>query len=346
MFFSSLFEFCSLQQIIIEICIFGFLIWLLLLIYGMWPRTQTVIARRNSNDERSASFIQAFNEQSVGFLADKDIGRAIVYRVLMFLYYDIGCLFHRYTAEGWEKLDPNEGALVVGMHTTHNQDILMVQTGVFRAIGRAPRGALHRTLFAFLPWLRYVGMVPGQRNTVKHILKAGFILGLIPGGAEEAMSGHENAYKLHPRWLTRKGYAHVAQDAKVKIYPLFTRNAEEMRYNPIFHLWNSIGGGKLYDRLIKIPGFGSFFIKQCGLVTWFIISWISIPIPVKVTSYVGDAIEFDPERDTACQIADKTRIAFQSMIEKHQPHQHAYWPGIQERFGWGKFSNEEKSKSE
>merc|ERR1719336_914273 len=102
-------------------------------------------------------------------------------------------------------------------------------------IGRVPRGLMHRQIWQFFPWLKYLGLVPGQRHTGKHLLKFGFLVGVLPGGAEEAMYGHEHAYTLHPKWDSRRGFAQVAIDAEVPIVPLFIRNVDEMRWDPILH---------------------------------------------------------------------------------------------------------------
>lgn len=53
---------------------------------------------------------------------------------------------------------------------------------------------------------------------------------------------------------------------------------------------------------------------------WFSLSWLSLPMLAKVTSYVGDPIETKgcTESDVD-HIRNKSYIALQRMIDKHQP---------------------------
>ena len=41
-----------------------------------------------------------------------------------------------------------------------------------------------------------MGSLAGERNTALSLLHSGFWVAVIPGGAEEGMVGHENAYKV------------------------------------------------------------------------------------------------------------------------------------------------------
>eukprot|EP00662_Eupelagonemidae_sp_cell21_P006748 gene6748-65505_t len=49
---------------------------------------------------------------------------------------------------GEEKLPAKgKGALLVGLHTTHNADIPVCLTGMYAATGRAERALLHRVVY-------------------------------------------------------------------------------------------------------------------------------------------------------------------------------------------------------
>src|ERR1700738_4179725 len=123
-------------------------------------------------------------------------------------------------------------------------------TGTQKHFGRVVRGLVHRNVMLSNPWLAYIGMVPGYRDTAVQLLKKGFWVGVIPGGGEEAMRGHENAYNLD--WpAKRRGFAKVAIKAGVPILPVFYQNAEEMRWNPILWLWNkTYYGSRIYDYIL------------------------------------------------------------------------------------------------
>jgi len=322
-----------LSSLLIGLPLFG--LWLLLFVYGHLPVRD---AGAEGRVTRTASFDQAIKEQPHAFLSDEVVGGTILYRVTKLLNYHFACWFHRFEVKGVENLPPaGKGALIISMHSTHNADILMACTGLHEATGgRVPRGLLHRIVFMFNPFTRYMGMVPGQRYTAKHLIRQGYLTCVLPGGGEEAMTGHENAYNLHPRWKDRRGFAHVAQDAGADIIPVFAQNGEEMRFSPIFYVCNRLGFTRSYQRLVEkqIPGL-SWVLKQTGMATWFCLSWIGIPIPVKVTLHVGKPIS-KSESDSVDDIAERSREALQAMIKEHQPHGHQYLPGLRERFAHAK----------
>jgi hypothetical protein len=188
---------------------------------------------------------------------------------------------------------------------------------------------MHRRVYQFNPWLKHVGMVPGNRSTAVSFLQQGFLAACLPGGGEEAMVGHENAYLLGKRWEDRRGYAHVAKEATVKIYPLFTQNVEEMRFNPFFWAGNLLHVGQAYDALVTVPSVG-VIVKQFALVIWFLLSWLAVPVPVKLTTFIGEPIE--TQDLSADEIAVATHTALQKLIDEKQPHGHSYRHGLQDRF--------------
>lgn len=231
---------------------------------------------------------------------------------------------------GVENLPPKgEGGLIVSMHTTHNMDILTTATMLCDQSGRVPRGLLHRRVYQFNPWLKHAGMVPGNRSTAVEFLRQGFVAACLPGGGEEAMVGHENAYILGKRWADRRGYAHVAKEGSVKIYPVFTQNAEEMRFNPFFWIGNLLHVGQACDALVTVPVV-RVIVKQLALLGWFLLSWLAVPVPVKLTTFIGEPIE--TQDLSADEIAAATHKALQKLIDEKQPHGHSYRHGLKERF--------------
>merc|ERR1719203_1810879 len=195
-------------------------------------------------------------------------------------------------------------------------------TGLYEKTGRVPRGLLHRIGFMLHPYSKYLGFVPGQRHTAKHLLQEGFLTCVLPGGGEEAMTGHENAYELHPRWKDRRGFAHVAQQGDADIVPVFLRNVEEMRFNILFYLCNRFGVSHRHQHLVdlRIPGV-SWFLKQVGMFLCVIIAYTGIPVPVKVTMYIGAPIRVAKD-DSVDEVAEKSRLALQALIMEKQPHGH------------------------
>jgi len=265
-----------------------------------------------------------------GFLPDEELSSGFFYWLNTILFYRWAQLFHAYEAVGVEKLPPKgEGCLLVSLHTTHNSDICTWGAMLCDQTGRAPRGLIHRRVYQFFPFVKYLGMVPGDRSTAVRMLKEGFLAACLPGGGEEAMTGHENAYKLHQRWEDRRGYAHVAKEAGVPVYPFFMQNAEEMRFNPVFWLGNRMRIGQACKKLQRLPVIGSA-VKALAMLVWFTFSWTTaIPVPVKTTTIIGDPVY--TEGKTVDEIAEETKTALQRLIDENQRHGHSYMPGLRSR---------------
>lgn len=283
--------------------------------------------------ERCGSSEEALKEQPQAFVADDVVGQAFIYRVVKALTYQIACWFHDFELEGLENLPPpGTGALLISIHTTHCVDIPMILTGLHEKTGRVPRGLMHRVLFQLCPFLRYLGLVPGKRNTGKHLLQQGFLTCVLPGGAEEGLCGHESAYTTHVRWADRRGYVHVAKDAGVDIIPVFTQNVEEMRFNPLVFFANKLGLTRKYQGLVdmRIPAL-SWCLKQLSMMIWGMTALLCVPVPVKVTLFCGAPVRVRAE-DSVDDIADRARRGLDDLIAKHQPHGHAYLPGLRLRY--------------
>jgi len=173
-------------------------------------------------------------------------------------------------------------------------------------------------------------MVPGYRDTAVQLLKQGFWVGVIPGGGEEAMRGHENAYNLD--WpAKRRGFAKVAIKAQVPILPVFYQNCEEMRWNPLLWLWNkTYYGSRIYDSIVaaRIPYISSIVKTIAEFVWFFVATFFSIPMPAKVTAYVGEPIECNENSDID-EIREKSYNALRSLIAEHQPNGVDRWRAFQ-----------------
>nr|XP_034981833.1 transmembrane protein 68-like [Zootoca vivipara] len=148
--------------------------------------------------------------------------------------------------------------------------------------------------------------VPGSQEECTKALKNGHALAIAPGGVREALFSNESYTVL---WGNRKGFAQVAINAKVPIIPLFTQNVRENI--------RTLGGFKLFrwmyekTRLPLVPLYGN--------------------LPVKLRTYVGDPIPYDPNV-TAAELAEKAKNALQCLIEKHQKIPGNVFRALMERF--------------
>jgi len=217
------------------------------------------------------------------------------------LLVEFGKIYNGFEAHGIDKIPTDRGALLVfyhglipidawyfGLHFYLQKKILI------RALG-------DRWLFRTpgLSWLcRAVGAVPGDPQTAVTLLKNGRLVGVSPGGVREAIKGMSNNYKLV--WGKRTGFAKVATEAQVDIIPVFTENIDETYVapyaeKPIFQ--------QIYEltKLPLVPILGVGFL----------------PFPVKLRTWVGDPIPYDPDRSVE-ELRDLTAQGLNDLIQKHQ----------------------------
>jgi hypothetical protein len=76
-------------------------------------------------------------------------------------------------------------------------------------------------------------------------------------------------------------------------------NVDEMRWNPILSLWNYLGLGRLFSYILKlnIPFIGPMLVLLSSTV-WFLTTFIQIPIPAKLTLYIGDPVRYNMSKDS------------------------------------------------
>jgi hypothetical protein len=72
-----------------------------------------------------------------------------------------------------------------------------------------------------------------------------------------------------------------------------------MRWNPILFLWNLLGLGRLFFYVIKlnIPFIGPFLLLLASTL-WFTVTFFQMPIPAKLTLFVGDPVQYDMSKDS------------------------------------------------
>uniref|UniRef100_A0A8C3TGB8 Phospholipid/glycerol acyltransferase domain-containing protein n=1 Tax=Chelydra serpentina TaxID=8475 RepID=A0A8C3TGB8_CHESE len=225
-----------------------------------------------------------------------DNGRFMVASILNIC----GKLGHGYEVHGMEKIPEGPG-LIVYYHGAVPVDYVYFICTLYTQTGRLCYSAVDRFFAKFLGKVFLFG-----RDESVEILKKGNLLGVSPGGSREAFFSDENYNLL---WGNRKGFAQVAIDAKVPIIPMFTQNIRE-GYRTLgkigFFRW-------LYEhsRLPLVPGYGGF--------------------PVKLRTYIGDPIPYDPNI-TATELVEKTKIAIETLRDRHQKLPGSILRALLERF--------------
>ncbi|KAM4687365.1 DGAT1/2-independent enzyme synthesizing storage lipids isoform 1-T3 [Discoglossus pictus] len=218
-------------------------------------------------------------------------------------------IWHGYELYGVDKI-PDEGpALIVYYHGALPVDYYYFVAKVILQKGRTCHTVGDHFVFkipGFKPLLEVFNVIHGPKEECVKALRNGHLLAISPGGVREALFSDESYVIM---WGKRTGFAQVAIDAKVPIIPMFTQNVREG--------FRSLGGLRLFRtfyerfRIPLVPVYGGF--------------------PVKFRTYLGDPIPYDPHI-SADQLAEKTKCAVQSLIDKHQKIPGNIFRALLERF--------------
>ncbi|XP_072855037.2 DGAT1/2-independent enzyme synthesizing storage lipids [Pogona vitticeps] len=229
-------------------------------------------------------------------------------RTVSYLWDIYGKLCHGYEVHGMDKLPQGPGLLVF-YHGAFPLDYQYFVSRLYLQTGRFCRTVVDYH-FSKIPGIKLFynvqGLTHDGRLECVEILKKGYLLGVLPGGAREALFSDQSYGLL---WGRRTGFAHVAKDAKVPVIPIFTKNLRE-GYRTLGKIWPLKW---LYEstRWPIVPVYGGF--------------------PVKFCTYVGDPIPYDPNI-TAEELARKVKTAIEDLRDKHQKIPGSIRRAILERF--------------
>ena len=82
----------------------------------------------------------------------------------------------------------------------------------------------------------------------------------------------------------------------------------EMRFNPIVSFLNSTKFTHFFMRLTKLPGWHGELFFKVAMWGWFWVSWLALPVPVKLTLVVGEPIRpVVGTSETVGEFADRCR---------------------------------------
>ncbi|CAH2057094.1 unnamed protein product, partial [Iphiclides podalirius] len=206
-----------------------------------------------------------------------------------------GWLWHGYDIRGLENI-PDGPCLLIYYHGALPIDMYYLNARLFLFKRRLMYTVADRFMFKIPGWsslLEGLCVIPGTVQTCAGVLRAGNSLAISPGGVYEAQFG-DHYYRLN--WKSRIGFAKVAQEAKVPIVPMFTRNVREA-----FRTVGWLRGVclRLYaaTRVPLAPVYGGF--------------------PVKLVTHLGEPIPYDGAL-TPEQLQRKVASAIEKLIEEHQ----------------------------
>jgi len=184
--------------------------------------------------------------------------------------------YFRYEVHGLDNM-PSEGAgLIISPHSAITIDGFLIGMKIYQRDGRIPRGLTDHFMFK-VPRVRDVvlrlGIVDGNRDNAVRLLERGELCFAMPGGGDEAFRSSAHRYQL--RWGGHHGFVRVALQAGAPLIPTVCIGSDDT-------YWLPLDGMRAGRRL-----FGTRFPLLLGFGLG------PLPLPVKLTAYVGEPIQFD-----------------------------------------------------
>ncbi|KAJ8272513.1 hypothetical protein GJAV_G00090030 [Gymnothorax javanicus] len=220
-----------------------------------------------------------------------------------------GKIWHGYEIHGLEKIPDKGPALIVYYHGAIPIDLYYFLAKVILHKGRTCHSVADHVLFkvpGFRLLLEVFSVFHGPREECVRALRDGHLLTISPGGMREALFSDETYPLL---WGRRQGFAHVAIESQAPIIPMFTQNVREG--------FRSLGNWALFRWVYE-----RFRVPVAPLYGGF---------PVKMRTYLGDPIPYDPNV-SAAELADKAQRALQALIDRHQKIPGNVFRALLERF--------------
>uniref|UniRef100_A0A7M4FDZ1 Transmembrane protein 68-like n=1 Tax=Crocodylus porosus TaxID=8502 RepID=A0A7M4FDZ1_CROPO len=214
-------------------------------------------------------------------------------------FYDLYArIWHGYELHGLENIPEGPG-VVIFYHGAIPVDYVFFVVRYFILTHRMCVSVVDHILHklpGFKLLLEFLKVPHGTREDCMIALKNGELVGIAPGGAREAFFS-DQTYKVV--WGHRKGFAHLAIDARVPIIPMYTENVQLIRW--------------LYDthQVLFITPYGG--------------------LPVKFRTHIGEPIPYNPNI-TAEELAEKTKTALQNLIQRHQQIPGSMWKALLAHF--------------
>jgi len=215
--------------------------------------------------------------------------------------------YFRYEVVGLENIPEKGRAVLVSNHGILPVDGLLLNYAIKHALGRWPRGLTDRRVFR-IPVLRQffmdLGVVLANPQTGRALLERGDIVYIMPGGAKEAFKPSRDRYRL--MWKRRTGFVRLAIQTGAPIVPAVCMGIDET-----YHVF--LEGYQLSEKL---------FGKEAFLPVTVPVGLGPLPMPVKLTHYVGRPLRFQYKPEDADDPKKVARLhrrvmdAMQSLMER------------------------------
>jgi len=224
--------------------------------------------------------------------------------------YLVARIWHGYEIVGLENIPKDGPALLIGYHGEVVFDYTYFVPNSYLQSGRFCYTVLNKKFFnmpGLKGFIEACRITPRSYETCVQILQNKHLLVITPGGnAEQTFGGPY--YDVV--WGNRTGFARLALETKVPIIPVFTENIREVCRN--------IYPGRrilefLKERRLRVLPFYGFF-------------------PVKLRTYVGKPIEYDPDNTTPQELAALTVKGMEYLIKQHQRLPGSLVLGLMDRF--------------
>lgn len=198
-----------------------------------------------------------------------------------------GKVMYGYSVKGLDRIPRDKPAVIIYYHgALFPVDIIFLKSKVFLERGIQVKPVSDRFLINFPGWHHMCLALRSTDGTIDGCvqdLKNGEVIAIAPGGMREGLCS-DNTYPLI--WNGRKGFARVAHQARVPIIPVFTRNLNE-----------TLRTAQLWPKLTRA-----------------IYDWTRWPLalfyggfPVRLTTFVGEPIHFDPDQVTVEEVAEMVK---------------------------------------
>jgi 1-acyl-sn-glycerol-3-phosphate acyltransferase len=185
--------------------------------------------------------------------------------------------YFRYELFGLENIPAQGRAVLVSNHGILPVDGLLLDYAIKEAYGRWPRGLTDRRIFK-IPIIRQffmdLGIVLAHPHTGQELLEREEIVYIMPGGAREAFKSSRERYQL--MWKRRMGFVRLAIRTGAPIIPAVCIGIDDT-----YHVF--FDGFRLSERI---------FGKDVLLPITLPVGLGPLPLPVKLTHYVGQPIRF------------------------------------------------------